>query len=144
MITKTKRRTSGSPPHTWRIRIATFDNLLWIRITSTHVENTVLCGVCDLHIEDHLHTRGEYSLYHWHPSLWSGSPPHTWRILHQSAATLSPVRITSTHVENTLSGGSHYLVCGDHLHTRGEYIFINRKWQVIKGSPPHTWRILIN
>ena len=30
----------GSPPHTWRIRLGAFSMFLFLRITSTYVENT--------------------------------------------------------------------------------------------------------
>ena len=92
----------GSPPHTWRILI--FSKLVWyvIRITSTHVENTTLLMSVIKCNEDHLHTRGEYEDVAALDDRALGSPPHTWRILAECSFNSFSVRITSTHVENTL------------------------------------------
>ena len=54
--------TVGSPPHTWRIRILEQNFQEMIGITSTHVENTFFCVFDRVIHEDHLHTRGEYTL----------------------------------------------------------------------------------
>ena len=131
----------GSPPHTWRILTSMLAEKDSERITSTHVENTA----CLLRYEnlywDHLHTRGEYPETEIRTDRRWGSPPHTWRILQMKEMCLKTLRITSTHVENTLKSGLITKSNRDHLHTRGEYL--NRFWCVITnpGSPPHTWRI---
>ena len=51
----------GSPPHTWRILllIALINDTR--RITSTHVENTLVVVIKLALFRDHLHTRGEYN-----------------------------------------------------------------------------------
>ena len=54
------------------------------------------------------------------------------------------MRITSTHVENTLSQSGLYDIWRDHLHTRGEYANWIGSDTVQSGSPPHTWRIPID
>ena len=93
---------------------------------------------------DHLHTRGEYQHETSLRQVTPGSPPHTWRILRHANFYSCLIRITSTHVENTSNIG----LCGcfhrDHLHTRGEYGKIFRLQPFFPGSPPHTWRILID
>ena len=71
----------GSPPHTWRILRTGLMGPAAGRITSTHVENTLL-----------------FVAVH---DLLTGSPPHTWRIPVFHDEALIPARITSTHVENT-------------------------------------------
>ena len=112
-------------------------------ITSTHVENTSCHARFDLWPWDHLHTRGEYmmlSLIRWSQR---GSPPHTWRILPRECYYLLADRITSTHVENTLTGFGVWSLTQDHLHTRGEYKPAVKNCLIHLGSPPHTWRIPI-
>ena len=52
------------------------------------------------------------------------------------------VRITSTHVENTMQPLMQKSRLKDHLHTRGEYRGDLGEWKARMGSPPHTWRIL--
>lgn len=51
----------GSPPHTWRILDALSTKIDGIGITSTHVENTLLWLQSLTLVQDHLHTRGEYT-----------------------------------------------------------------------------------
>ena len=113
----------GSPPHTWRIPdMITVTNGA-TRITSTYVENTFTpFGII---------TNG------------IGSPPHTWRI--QPIHDLQAVgkRITSTYVENTFSICCLLARLRDHLHIRGEYFGVVQLVHITKGSPPHTWRILL-
>ena len=72
-----------------------------------------------------------------------GSPPHTWRILTCHQNDRQNYRITSTYVENTLSGSSSGVGSWDHLHIRGEYLGYDCDRIEGTGSPPHTWRILI-
>ena len=52
-----------------------------------------------------------------------------------------PLRITSTHVENTFHVAIQNLDTKDHLHTRGEYPTTSSEIICPWGSPPHTWRI---
>ena len=94
-------------------------------------------------IQDHLHTRGEYSEAIRPTGKDSGSPPHTWRILILYLLTNQLLRITSTHVENTASRCKRSRAKEDHLHTRGEYNIGDDDTQLPLGSPPHTWRILM-
>ena len=90
-------------------------------ITSTYVENTLLCLLSLEQLGDHLHIRGEYDLHGQIVLLRSGSPPHTWRILSIMTSNKVPNRITSTYVENTILGNWNFESGGDHLHIRGEY-----------------------
>ena len=53
-------RSSGSPPHTWRIQIDHEEGFKIKGITSTYVENTLTNFVSCIWIKDHLHIRGEY------------------------------------------------------------------------------------
>ena len=91
----------GSPPHTWRIHSLNVESGRYAGITSTHVENTLLCQHLKWVGQDHLHTRGEYSLILVNVLLIVGSPPHTWRIQRLKEQYEDETRITSTHVENT-------------------------------------------
>ena len=72
-----------------------------------------------------------------------GSPPHTWRIPLSLNFFNSGVRITSTYVENTDHENSTDKQGEDHLHIRGEYMAVETVDQFQTGSPPHTWRILV-
>ena len=72
-----------------------------------------------------------------------GSPPHTWRIQELIGSCHSTVRITSTYVENTHGVQFSNLFVKDHLHIRGEYHTLQNHQHQKLGSPPHTWRILI-
>ena len=54
-----------------------------LRITSTYVEKTSLGIATFASRQDHLHIRGENFLFSYVPSPSRGSPPHTWRKLHQ-------------------------------------------------------------
>src|SRR5699024_5876140 len=136
----TKSQT-GSPPHTWRILLGADLKKKDLRITSTYVENTRAGHVQLANHRDHLHIRGEYELRFRLKNTSVGSPPHTWRILVQTAIQLFQVRITSTYVENTVGSIEWPLHSRDHLHIRGEYHDIWSFLLLFLGSPPHTWRI---
>ena len=124
MILTCRTPETGSPPHTWRI--------LWIcdiinrnfRITSTYVENTVRLIKPGAFPEDHLHIRGEYHLACPFHCSSPGSPPHTWRIQTLISAGTDQTRITSTYVENTLTMEKTVDLERDHLHIRGEYLYL--------------------
>ena len=134
-------KSSGSPPHTWRILANVVPWAVLVGITSTHVENTTQLSLLNLVIQDHLHTRGEYTPAGRMKVNVLGSPPHTWRILVLRQWFYGHLRITSTHVENTWRGICELQLIKDHLHTRGEYA---NGWIIAAptlGSPPHTWRI---
>ena len=103
-------KDSGSPPHTWRIQPADANAAGQRRITSTHVENTVRLFPGSRLWRDHLHTRGEYQQNNLDQFPFEGSPPHTWRIQYASSINAPTLRITSTHVENTL----FWLSCLNH------------------------------
>ena len=70
-----------------------------------------------------------------------GSPPHTWRIQKVQSQMHQLIRITSTYVENTVWTNPPIGCPQDHLHIRGEYLKIINLQVMLKGSPPHTWRI---
>ena len=134
----------GSPPHTWRIHIQNSSFRDMFRITSTYVENTPKLESRYFYYQDHLHIRGEY-----YPNITmiifdEGSPPHTWRILMKCSFKCGYWRITSTYVENTPSCNTFNARQQDHLHIRGEYLLTNCQMMISIGSPPHTWRILVN
>ena len=133
---------AGSPPHTWRILLLSSTYLIFVRITSTYVENTFPDDWKFYEAEDHLHIRGEYPLWDGSLVLTIGSPPHTWRILSFRRSIAFCLGITSTYVENTLHTSLIQLADQDHLHIRGEYRLIRGITEKSKGSPPHTWRIL--
>ncbi len=114
-------RLTGSPPHTWRIRINR-THASWVYgITSTYVENTPEAKDPTGEFEDHLHIRGEYSYSSCVCFKSSGSPPHTWRIHLLKSSQASIGGITSTYVENTLVALATAFNWQDHLHIRGEY-----------------------
>ena len=117
--------------------------MLCMRITSTYVENTPLKLIVVLSSEDHLHIRGEYSLVIKRSFFMLGSPPHTWRIPIGEINKGITGRITSTYVENTRSCRNTKEKYQDHLHIRGEYQSICVVIKLPEGSPPHTWRILL-
>ena len=71
--------------------------------------------------KDHLHIRGEYDDTEASEDPYSGSPPHTWRILASEYTATLNNRITSTYVENTLKQFGPLAKIQDHLHMRGEY-----------------------
>ena len=73
----------GSPPHSWRILMCIYSEMMAFRITSTLVENTQSLASTHHQSKDHLHTRGEYHLQHYLKALHMGSPPHSWRIHHE-------------------------------------------------------------
>ena len=112
---------SGSPPHTWRIRCYGECSTVFIRITSTYVENTGNCYSFMICYGDHLHIRGEYPTNPEYNVIAIGSPPHTWRILKDIRPNFHKLRITSTYVENTCGIYPKMEAFGDHLHIRGEY-----------------------
>ena len=114
-------RFQGSPPHTWRIHPQFYTKAFDVRITSTHVENTLVRSFVGVPSWDHLHTRGEYDTSTYLDDELGGSPPHTWRIHLETSVYFDNYRITSTHVENTHSVVLSARTCKDHLHTRGEY-----------------------
>ena len=111
-------------------------------IISTYVENTTQMLWGYYHQWDHLHIRGEY-YYNIKPfDKAQGSSPHTWRIPISSSCMLITSRIISTYVENTQIYMLMNPINKDHLHIRGEYPNIKLVLKIVKGSSPHTWRIL--
>ena len=70
----------------------------------------------------------------------SGSPPHTWRKLDRFETKYHMIGITSTYMEKTLSTLIHCQRSWDHLHIRGENVWIKHTLKKRLGSPPHTWR----
>ncbi len=98
--------------------------IAFFRIISTYVENTLF----DLHLQ----------------LLVSGSSPHTWRIHFVTRHKHGSSRIISTYVENTHQLRNLPNQDQDHLHIRGEYIYIVFSKKTIKGSSPHTWRIPVS
>ena len=135
------KHNSGSPPHTWRIRLDNTKETLEKRITSTYVENTASDASGGAIGRDHLHIRGEYSMTITSTANDEGSPPHTWRIRYVIILWVNKLRITSTYVENTQGINPGTVGCQDHLHIRGEYASATEFAHKHKGSPPHTWRI---
>ncbi len=114
-------RRIGSPPHAWRIQTLYNPDTVAMRITSTCVENTLLLKRKKETNKDHLHMRGEYYKQKVKQGFLTGSPPHAWRILLMRQLVNHLSRITSTCVENTLSGSVSSSTVWDHLHMRGEY-----------------------
>ena len=53
-------------------------------------------------------------------------------------------RITSTYVEKTDFCSKLVSVCQDHLHIRGENKRTIKTTIQLIGSPPHTWRKLVD
>ena len=96
-----------------------------------------------MHLRDHLHIRGEYYRLADERAGFMGSPPHTWRILLANKFSANLYRITSTYVENTMYAADATGTSGDHLHIRGEYLTMRLRYASSRGSPPHTWRILM-
>src|SRR5699024_6939365 len=92
---------SGSPPHTWRIRLARLNCLCFLVITSKYVENTMSFAIYSFSLKYHLHIRGEYLILASAIAFLAGSPPHTWRIQVFSLIFARINGITSTYVENT-------------------------------------------
>ena len=80
LVSNNTPRIPGSSPHTWRIPFLVKLVLVFLRIISTYVENTILFILILLVAQDHLHIRGEYSLKELNGSSVLGSSPHTWRI----------------------------------------------------------------
>ena len=131
----------GSPPHTWRILEFLLSPLLEVRITSTHVENTIFVRCKGFNYWDHLHIRGEYTISFTNNFPAIGSPPHVWRISLPYFSVTICKRITSTCVENTDRHFVNSFWHGDHLHMCGEYWDEGQQFQQRIGSPPHVWRI---
>ena len=69
-----------------------------------------------------------------------GSPPHTWRKHLTCAGLHGKIRITSTYVEKTTRHSYKFFPREDHLHIRGENVWIKHTLKKRLGSPPHTWR----
>ena len=134
----------GSPPHTWRkqkdhVCITTKD-----RITSTYVEKTISRLDHNESFQDHLHIRGENTSIKPLKAFAIGSPPHTWRKLAGIIRAITAARITSTYVEKTIVPSFICRDLQDHLHIRGENLFISHHFVYLLGSPPHTWRKLFS
>ena len=117
--------------------------ILTTGITSTYVENTRRYNPYLAYCRDHLHIRGEYESFNFIFPQIMGSPPHTWRIPSSTTTDNRNVGITSTYVENTVTSTWGCIEYQDHLHIRGEYDTTAGGFAGTKGSPPHTWRILI-
>ena len=99
------------------------DIFMWIE-TSTYVENTNKISIARNFIEDHLHIRGEHLNDCTVSDQLQGSPPPTWRIPSDIMMFFAHMRITSTYVENTLLIVLVKLHEQDHLHLRGEYLYL--------------------
>ena len=114
-----------------------------MRITPTYMGNTAIASNLSPSSKDHPHIHGEYWMI---SRCWldvMGSPPHTWGIHLQFALDIAPSGITPTYMGNTivklLSGSTRK----DHPHIHGEYLPYRTFISVVKGSPPHTWGILV-
>ena len=84
---------------------------------------------------------GEYKRVYSSVSAFLGSPPHVWRIRSYWSPDTKGYRITSTCVENTMTGLEELETAGDHLHMCGEYDNYASMMSSGQGSPPHVWRI---
>ena len=131
----------GSPPHVWRIHGSKEADDAKQRITSTCVENTLVCSCWPSIRQDHLHMCGEYALIREQRLKHGGSPPHVWRIQLNTVTSATSPGITSTCVENTTMKPNTQIKFRDHLHMCGEYSYLKRATSQHQGSPPHVWRI---
>ena len=137
-------RLLGSPPHTWRKLCIIVFIFKALRITSTYVEKTYHTGRTKACNQDHLHIRGENLLLTPLIEVQSGSPPHTWRKQYLHAKGMLNSGITSTYVEKTYTRNKVANFFQDHLHIRGENKTSCKKTGIRLGSPPHTWRKLMD
>ena len=72
------------------------------------MENTNFVAKLEEMVRDHLHIRGEYTVFRYQYVEDRGSPPHTWRIPVVSSVMSTIDGITSTYVENTETNYSIY------------------------------------
>ncbi len=131
----------GSPPHTWGILVPGNAKEFNYRFTPTHVGNTSGAGTGQDPLSVHPHTRGEYGPENSSSVNSTGSPPHTWGILHYALPSLLLIRFTPTHVGNTPILNTAVAKGTVHPHTRGEYMIPSPRERRSSGSPPHTWGI---
>ena len=96
-----------SPPHMWGIPGYSPKAYGELRITPTHVGNTGPWLRLHQSWWNHPHTCGEYSRSPVSTCLGMESPPHMWGIPLVRQLDASWVRITPTHVGNTLKKSHH-------------------------------------
>ena len=93
--------------------------------------------------QDHPHIHGEYVYLDNLEAGDIGSPPHTWGILQLISARSIQLGITPTYMGNTFIFHQLPDTNEDHPHIHGEYIWYLDAAAWDKGSPPHTWGILV-
>ena len=109
-----------TPPRTWRRRSGISEITSGFGNTSTDVEKT-WCAFCIASFwRKHLHGRGEDWNAHMISPFSSGN--------------------TSTDVEKTFASDNLDTLTEKHLHGRGEDFRGRRKDQVLRETPPRTWR----
>ena len=132
--------TSETPPRTWRRPGAIQIDAVRKRNTSTDVEKTKSVTARRAVLRKHLHGRGEDLVPRLPVSLWSETPPRTWRRRTPRGQGLSGHRNTSTDVEKTIRFAKSANLLQKHLHGRGEDRRLLNPAGELSETPPRTWR----
>ena len=112
-----------SPPHTWGIHCWRPAKRIRCGITPTYMGNT--------------------SMLVKHYSATKDHPPYTWGTRTHICPGIAPFRITPIYMGNTPAVTAAVFKAWDHPHIHGEYESPNCNRTSIRGSPPHTWGILV-
>ena len=131
-----------TPPRTWRRRKRGRNRHNRAGNTSTDVEKTSFLACPSPCGQKHLHGRGEDLVPRLPVSLWSETPPRTWRRRQAHERADACKGNTSTDVEKTTTANRAPEALQKHLHGRGED---NRRfcpYLLDQETPPRTWRRL--
>ncbi len=128
----------GSPPHTRGKAKSHATSGMRQRITPAHAGKRSSERQEDNPARDHPRTRGEKFYQRWKRNSELGSPPHTRGKVNYSIYKAGKGRITPAHAGKSSCAAFARAVAEDHPRTRGEKVFVHRRVEVERGSPPHT------
>ena len=129
------------PPRARRIHLGTLILLPHRRTTSACAENTRGWWGRYQPPGNYLRVRGEYQLLPVTLKLFAELPPRARRILHIHNALGSTRGTTSACAENTPDPNASYLILGNYLRVRGEYIRVYPCRFSQEELPPRARRI---
>ncbi len=130
---------NGSSPRMWGTRERRRHSAARYRFIPTHVGNTTLCQLPNLHRPVHPHACGEHMDAKKSIVTKDGSSPRMWGTPPQDFAISLSRRFIPTHVGNTHKLSIINSHRGVHPHACGEHSHGPRRFRGESGSSPRMW-----
>ena len=131
------------PPHARRIRGIKLGNSAPGGTTSACAENTTTPRTILPYSRNYLRMRGEYNLTTHPPTCYTELPPHARRIRGLMGLRFFCTGTTSACAENTFPCSRTWVLPGNYLRMRGEYLLTGVAFSAKGELPPHARRIRI-